>query len=200
MFTGLVQDIGVIRDIIKNDGGDMRCVIETNLNLGAVQMGASICCSGVCLTVVEKSKNSFTVDISVETLRKTHLDAWEVMTRINLEPSLKVGDEIGGHFVSGHVDAVTSIQSISDEGESKHIVLEVPEGFGTFIAPKGSIVIDGISLTVNNVTSDTFDVNIIPHTLEKTTLQDRKAGDKVNIEIDMLARYVVNALGTCEDK
>ena len=194
MFTGLVQDIGTIREVIKYDGGDIRCVIETNMNLGAVQMGASICCSGVCLTVVEKSENSFTVDISVETLRKTHLGSWGVMTRINLEPSLKVGDEIGGHFVSGHVDTVTTIEAIEDEGESKRIVLKMPQGFERFIAPKGSIVIDGISLTVNDVTDNTFDVNIIPHTLEMTTLQDRKINDEVNIEIDMMARYVVNAL------
>jgi len=194
MFTGLVQDIGTIREVIKYDGGDIRCVIETNMNLGAVQMGASICCSGVCLTVVEKSENSFTVDISVETLRKTHLGSWGVMTRINLEPSLKVGDEIGGHFVSGHVDTVTTIEAIEDEGEAKRIVLKMPQGFERFIAPKGSIVIDGISLTVNDVTDNTFDVNIIPHTLEMTTLQDRKINDEVNIEIDMMARYVVNAL------
>ena len=194
MFTGLVQDIGTIREVIKYDGGDIRCVIETNMNLGAVQMGASICCSGVCLTVVEKSENSFTVDISVETLRKTHLGSWGVMTRINLEPSLKVGDEIGGHFVSGHVDTVTTIEAIEDEGETKRIVLKMPQGFERFIAPKGSIVIDGISLTVNDVTDNTFDVNIIPHTLEMTTLQDRKINDEVNIEIDMMARYVVNAL------
>ncbi len=194
MFTGLVQDIGTIREVIKYDGGDIRCVIETNMNLGAVQMGASICCSGVCLTVVEKSENSFAVDISVETLGKTHLGSWGVMTRINLEPSLKVGDEIGGHFVSGHVDTVTTIDTIEDEGESKRIVLKMPQGFERFIAPKGSIVIDGISLTVNDVTDNSFDVNIIPHTLEMTTLQDRKINDEVNIEIDMMARYVVNAL------
>lgn len=194
MFTGLVQDIGTIREVIKYDGGDIRCVIATNMNLSVVQLGASICCSGVCLTVVEKSENSFAVDISVETLRKTHLGSWGVMTRINLEPSLKVGDEIGGHFVSGHVDTVTTIERIKNEGESKRIVLKMPQGFESFIAPKGSIVIDGISLTVNDVTDKTFDVNIIPHTFEMTTLQDRKINDEVNIEIDMMARYVVNAL------
>lgn len=192
MFTGLVRDIGTIKDVIHNDGGDMRCIIETNLQLDDIDLGASVCCSGVCLTVVDKSKNTFTVDISVETLSKTHLGSWRIMTRINLEPSLKVGDEIGGHFVSGHVDTTTRIISIAQDGESKRFVFEMPDGYRKFLAPKGSVVIDGISLTVNEVTENSFEVNIIPHTLEKTTLSDRRDGDKLNLEIDILARYVTN--------
>lgn len=194
MFTGLVQDIGVIRDVVTHDSGDMRCVIETNLGLKSVQMGASICCSGVCLTLVDKSENTFTVDISGETVAKTHCGAWGIMTRINIEPSLKVGDEIGGHFVSGHVDTITDVLDIIPDGKSKRTVFKIPKGFRKFIAPKGSIVIDGISLTVNNVSDEMFEVNIIPHTWEKTTLSDRRKGDLVNLEVDILARYVANML------
>ncbi len=194
MFTGLVQDIGIIKDVTRHDGGDISCTIETNMNLDAVQMGASICCSGVCLTLVDKSENTFNADISSETLSKTHCGAWGVMTRINLEPSLKVGDELGGHFVSGHVDTVLKITEIEKQGESKRIVFNLPQGYRKFIAPKGSVVIDGISLTVNDVTDGGFSVNIIPHTWENTTLSDRRIGDTVNLEIDILARYVANML------
>ena len=194
MFTGLIQDIGTIQNVFKNEGGDIRCVIETNMDLSQVQMGASICCSGACLTVVDKTKNTFTVDVSNETLRKTNLGAWGVMTHINLEPSLKVGDEVGGHFVSGHVDTITHVLSIKPEGESKRIVFKIPQGFQKYIASKGSIVIDGISLTVNDVTNETFDVNIIPHTMQKTTLGEKKVGDTLNLEIDVLARYVARMM------
>ncbi|MGH1455500.1 MAG: riboflavin synthase [Alphaproteobacteria bacterium] len=194
MFTGLVRDIGVIRDVVKHDGGDISCVIESKMNLGAAQIGASICCSGVCLTVVEKSKNTFTVDISSETLRTTHCGAWSVMTRINIEPSLKIGDELGGHFVSGHIDTLVSIKEITNAGESKRIVFKMPVGYRKFIAPKGSVVIDGVSLTVNDVSEDEFTVNIIPHTWAHTTLSDCKCGDDVNLEIDILARYVANMM------
>lgn len=195
MFTGLIQDIGFIKTMQKYDHGDVRYEIETNMNLKVVHMGASICCSGVCLTVVEKTENTFFADASIETLNKTNLGAWRVMTRINIEPSLKVGDEIGGHFVSGHVDTITQITDMQEEGESICITFAIPNGYRRYIAPKGSIVIDGISLTVNDVTDDTFQVNIIPHTWDMTTLSDRQKGDKVNLEIDILARYVVNALG-----
>ena len=192
MFTGLIRDIGVVREITKNSDGDIACIIETSLNLSRVQIGASICCSGVCLTVVDKTENTFTADISQETLSKTHCGAWSVMTQINLEPSLKVGDEIGGHFVSGHVDTVTAIEGIIPDGKSKRFVFAMPKGYRKFIAPKGSVVIDGISLTVNDVTNNNFSVNIIPHTWDHTTLSDRKKGDGVNLEIDILARYVAN--------
>lgn len=193
MFTGLVQDIGVIRGI-DDTRGDLRIEIETNMNLSVVPMGASICCSGCCLTVVDKTENSFFVDVSKESLNKTIIGAWRVMTRINLEPSLKLGDEMGGHIVSGHVDAVTKIETIQEEGDSHRLKVAIPKGMDAFLAPKGSVTIDGISLTVNEVDDTSFGVNIIPHTWEHTTLSDRVAGDDVNIEIDMLARYVARML------
>lgn len=189
MFTGLVQDIGVVASI-DDVRGDVRIEIETSLDLTKVQEGASICCSGCCLTVVEKAKKSFFVDVSQESLSKTIIGSWRPMSRVNLEPSLKLGDEMGGHIVSGHVDTITQIDSISREGDSHRITVRIPEGYAMFIAPKGSVTIDGVSLTVNDVKADSFDVNIIPHTWQKTTLGDRRAGDMVNIEIDMLARYV----------
>ena len=200
MFTGLIQDIGTIRDI-DTSRGDLRIEIETQMNLSAVQVGASIACSGCCLTVVDKAENTFFVDISAETLSKTTIDAWKVMTRINLESSLKVGDEMGGHFVSGHVDAVTEILDIKPEGDSHRLTIAIPDHLKKYIAPKGSITLDGVSLTVNEVDEDSvgknivgFGVNIIPHTWEKTTLSDRRPGDKLNMEIDMLARYVARMM------
>lgn len=193
MFTGLVQDIGIIRSIDETRG-DLRIEIETNMNLSNVSMGASVCCSGCCLTVVDKAKRSFFVDVSKESLNKTIIGAWRVMTRINLEPSLKLGDEMGGHIVSGHVDAVTKIEAIQKEGGSHRFKIAIPKGLEGFLAPKGSVTIDGISLTVNEVDDTSFGVNIIPHTLEHTTLSDRTEGDVVNIEIDMLARYVARML------
>lgn len=189
MFTGLVQHIGKIRSIDKSSG-DLKFEIETDMNMSEVQMGASICCSGCCLTVVDKTENSFSVDVSNETLSKTTLGAWEVMTRVNLEPSLKVGDEMGGHFVSGHIDSCAQILSIEQDAGSRRIKVSIPEGMSLYIAAKGSITIDGISLTVNKVCDTSFNVNIIPHTWDNTTLSDRNIGDDVNIEIDMLARYV----------
>ncbi|MGH1403335.1 MAG: riboflavin synthase [Alphaproteobacteria bacterium] len=189
MFTGLIQDIGVIRSVEGGDGG-VRFEVETKMNLDDTPLGASICCSGCCLTVVEKSKNTFYVDVSQETLSRTNLGAWQVMTRVNLEPSLKVGDELGGHIVSGHVDAVTKIETIEADGNSYRIRILIPEGLAPFIAEKGSVSLDGISLTVNDVTKVDFGVNIIPHTWQETTLSDRQSGDHINIEIDMLARYV----------
>ncbi|PCI56216.1 MAG: riboflavin synthase [Alphaproteobacteria bacterium] len=193
MFTGLVQEIGVVRSV-KKTRGDLRVEVGTRLNLSAVQVGASICCSGCCLTVVSKTENSFSVDVSSETLSKTIIGAWQVKTRINLEPSLKVGDEMGGHFVSGHVDATTEIMKITEEGGSYRLKIAVPPELKIFIAAKGSVTLDGISLTVNDVDDTSFNVNIIPHTWAKTTLSDRRVGDEVNIEIDLLARYAVNML------
>ncbi|PCJ02784.1 MAG: riboflavin synthase [Alphaproteobacteria bacterium] len=193
MFTGLVREIGVVRSIIKSRG-DMRIEIGTLMNLSSVQLGASICCSGCCLTVVDKTESSFSVDVSNETLSKTIIDAWQIKTRINLEPSLKVGDDMGGHFVSGHVDATTKILEIKEEGGSYRLKITIPSALRIFIAEKGSVTIDGISLTVNDVDDTSFNVNIIPHTWAKTTLSDRQVGDEVNIEIDLLARYAVNML------
>lgn len=193
MFTGLVQDIGTISAVeCNNDGCSL--TIETQMNLSLVQIGASVMCSGCCLTVVEKTESTFRTEASNETLKKTNLDACRVMGRINLEASLKVGGELGGHIVSGHVDTTARIISITPDGDSHRIEIEIPHGYTAYIAPKGSITIDGISLTVNEVTNDAFCVNIIPHTWAHTTLQYRKTDDLVNIEIDMLARYVANML------
>ena len=193
MFTGLVQDIGTIRDLSQQNG-ELRAVIETNMNLAPVHLGASICCSGCCLTVVDKSKNTFSVDISKETQDKTIFRSLGVMARINIEPSLKVGDELGGHLVSGHIDARSEILEIKEEGGSHIMTFLIPKGLEKLVAAKGSITLDGVSLTVNTVDNDTLSVNIIPHTWEHTTLSDRKPGDFVNMEVDMLARYVARAL------
>ncbi len=193
MFTGLVQEIGIIRSVDENNG-DLRLEIETVMDLLSVPMGASICCSGCCLTVVAKEEKSFFVDVSNESLSKTVIGAWQVKTRINLEPSLKVGDEMGGHYVSGHVDSTTKITDIEEDGGSYRFTIAIPSHLDVFIATKGSVTIDGISLTVNEVNDTSFSVNIIPHTMENTTLSDRNVGDEVNIEVDLLARYAVNML------
>lgn len=194
MFTGLIQDVGVVQDISKADGGDVRIKIATAFDLTAVQIGASICCSGCCLTVIEIEKNTFDVEVSAETLNKTRIGSWSVNQRVNLEPSLKIGDEMGGHIVSGHVDCVTNIETISPVEGSHKLVIAIPEGYAPYIAAKGSIAIDGISLTVNEADEKSFSVNIIPHTWDHTTLCDRANGDQVHIEIDMLARYVARNL------
>jgi riboflavin synthase len=160
-----------------------------------VSLGASIACSGCCLTVTEKGSNWFDVYVSGETLSKTNLANWQTNSEINLERSLRLGDEMGGHIVSGHVDGLATIKSIEPEGESWRIKIEAAHGFEKLIAAKGSIALDGISLTVNAINDNLFDVNIIPHTLNVTTLGNRKVGDKLNMEIDMLARYVARING-----
>ena len=195
MFTGLVQDIGKIEQITSLEEG-VRIAIKVNaLDLSCEKIGASICCSGCCLTVTEKTGDVFHVDASAETLSKTNLGAWSQGSRVNLEPSLRMGDELGGHLVYGHVDALAEITGMREEGESIRLTITPPIEIMRFIAPKGSITLDGISLTVNEVDKRSFGVNIIPHTWERTTLADRKLGDKLNIEIDMLARYVARMIG-----
>lgn len=193
MFTGIVQDKGRVRSVDRARG-DLRLEIETALDLATVPIGASICCSGCCLTVVEKTKDSFFVDVSAETLSKTTLGEWDAKSYLNLELSLKMGDELGGHFVFGHVDAVVQILEIKPEGDSRRMKVELPESMKRYLAPKGSVALDGVSLTVNEVEEGAFGVNIIPHTWKKTTLGQKKPGDKINMEIDMLARYVARAL------
>lgn len=188
MFTGIITDIGTVRRVERR--GDTRYVIATRYRTEEIDIGASIACSGVCLTVVDKDKDSFSVDVSAETLSKTNLGAWEEGTRINLERALRMGDELGGHVVSGHIDGVGEIVSVTAEGDSKRYRFRVPASIARFIAPKGSVAIDGTSLTVNEVNGTEFGVNIIPHTQAVTTWGHAKAGDAVNIEIDMLARYV----------
>lgn len=192
MFTGLVQDIGTVTKIEKR--GDTRITIETALDLSETPIGASICCSGVCLTAVQIGPGWFAVDVSAETLSRSGLGLWTKGTKVNLEPSLRMGDELGGHFVFGHVDGQAAIETIRQSGESQILTIAAPKELASFIAEKGSVALDGVSLTVNSVEANCFTVNIIPHTWEKTTLGLAKAGDKLNIEIDMLARYVARAL------
>ena len=188
MFTGIVTDIGTVRRVEKR--GDTRFVIATGYQMAGIDIGASIACSGVCLTVVEKGNDCFSVDASAETLSKTNLGQWQEGTRINLERPLKMGDELGGHVVSGHVDGVGTIASIRPEGDSKRFVIKLPDHLARFVAPKGSVAVDGTSLTVNEVEGSGFGVNIIPHTQAVTTWGAMREGQAVNIEIDMLARYV----------
>ncbi|MGK2285903.1 riboflavin synthase [Pedomonas sp. V897] len=192
MFTGIITDIGTVRSIEPR--GDTRIVLGTAFDLSTVEIGASIACSGVCLTVVDKGSDWFAVDASGETLSRSALGSWQVGTPVNLERALKVGDELGGHIVTGHVDAVGRITDIVPDGASRRIRFEAPKGLAPYIAPKGSITIDGISLTVNAVEDGPdgvlFEVNVIPHTQSCTTLGRAKVGDPVNIEIDVLARYV----------
>jgi riboflavin synthase len=188
MFTGIITDIGKVVGVGKR--GDARFEIATKYNLKTIDIGASICCSGCCLTVVEKGLGSFFVDVSAESLSRSTLKNWKEGTLVNLERSLKMGDELGGHLVSGHVDGVGEIVAVKPEGDSKRFSFRVPDALAPFIAAKGSIALDGTSLTVNEVSGDTFGVNIIPHTQAVTSWGEVRIGDPVNVEIDMLARYV----------
>lgn len=192
MFTGIVSALGTVRSITPLGGGaDMRLVIAAPWpDTGSIAIGASIACSGCCLTAVEAGNDWFAVDASAETLSRTTLGRWRIGGRVNLERSLRLGDELGGHLVSGHVDAVGEALSAAAEHGSTRWTFRVPPALSRFIAVKGSIAVDGVSLTVNEVTDDTFGVNIIPHTAAVTGFGSLAPGDAVNIEIDMLARYV----------
>ena len=192
MFTGIVTDIGRIRGIERR--GDVRYEIETAYDTASIEIGASIACSGACLTVIETGADWFKVDVSAETLSKTTLGDWREGTRINLERSLAVGDEIGGHLVSGHVDGTTEILGEKPAGDSVEISFALADWLAPYVAPKGSIALDGVSLTVNEVRDDRFGVNLIPHTQAETTFGGAASGKKINVEIDMLARYVRRAL------
>ena len=193
MFTGLITDVG---EVIARSGGQF--TIQTKYALAAGDAGSSICCDGVCLTATgikpEGKGARFTVDVSNETLSKTTLGAWMAGRRINLERSLRVGDELGGHIVSGHVDGSAKIVSITQDGESRRIVLETPEHLARYIAPKGSVALDGTSLTVNEVSGVRFGVNLIPHSLTVTTWEAKSQGDTVNLEVDVFARYVARLM------
>lgn len=199
MFTGIITDIGTISAI--ENRGDMHIQIQCQYDMNSIDIGASIACSGVCLTVVEKGnedgQNFFAVDVSQETINCT-AEQWQVGSKLNLERSLKVGDELGGHIVSGHVDGVGIITQYENIGGSWALTIKTPQEIAPFIAPKGSITINGISLTVNDVKDDAdgchFALNIIPHTAEVTTLAHAKVGDMVNLEIDVLARYMKRML------
>ncbi|MBU2957477.1 riboflavin synthase [Paracoccus sp. 1_MG-2023] len=190
MFTGIITDIGKVAQVEMR--GDMRARIACSYDMGGVDMGASIACDGVCLTVVAKGPDWFDVDISAETLSKTNIGAngWAVGKRLNLERALRVGDELGGHIVSGHVDGVATIVEAANEGDSLRLTFEAPADLARFIAPKGSVTLNGTSLTVNEVSGNRFGINLIPHTQEVTTWGDAAKGDAVNLEIDTLARYV----------
>lgn len=189
MFTGIVTDVGRLR-AVRETNRDLRFEVETSFDLSTIDMGASISHAGCCLTIVEKGDNWFAVEISGETLGLTTLGAWKEGDPINLERAARVGDELGGHIVSGHVDGVGEVISVESEGGSHRVQIRVPRPLHRFIAPKGSITVDGVSLTVNEVEDDVFGVNLIPHTWDVTTLGRLKPGVKVNLEIDMLARYL----------
>lgn len=193
MFTGIITDLGKIAEIIKGDTA--ACFkIKTSYATDTIYMGASIACNGCCLTVTEKGPDWLSFDASKETLNHTTLGTWNTDTQINLERALKLGDELGGHLVSGHVDGVGKITDITDEDGSKRCTITPPPELMTFIAPKGSITLDGVSFTVNEVGDSTFGVNIIPHTQTVTTFGALATGDALNVEIDLLARYVARLM------
>ncbi len=189
MFTGIVTDVGRVR-AVRDTNRDRRFEIETRYDLAGVDIGASISHAGCCLTVVEKGDGWFAVEVSGETLSKTTLGRWAEGTGINLERAARAGDELGGHIVSGHVDGVGEVVSVEPEGGSHRVRVRVPRPLHRYIAPKGSVAMEGVSLTVNEVEDNVFGVNLIPHTWDVTTLGALKPGSPVNLEIDMLARYL----------
>ncbi|HYC13185.1 MAG TPA: riboflavin synthase [Stellaceae bacterium] len=193
MFTGIVTDLGRVRAVIP--GGDTGYEIETRYETDGIAIGASIACSGVCLTVVAKGAGCFRVQASAETRARSTVGSWRVGTPINLERALRLGDELGGHLVAGHVDGMGRLVERTAEGDSLRLVMEAPAPLAPGIAPKGSIAVDGVSLTVNEVTGARFGVNIIPHTQAATTLGALAVGDTVNLELDLIARYVARLLG-----
>ncbi|UWP94245.1 riboflavin synthase [Aliiroseovarius crassostreae] len=188
MFTGIITDVG--RIVTLEQKGDLRARIETAYDTATIDLGASIASDGVCLTVVAMGDNWYDVDISAETVSKTNLGDWQVGRQVNLERALKVGDELGGHIVSGHVDGVADIISMKTEGDSTRVRFRAPSDLAKFIAPKGSVALNGTSLTVNEVDGDVFGVNLISHTKEVTNWGNARVGDRINLEIDTLARYV----------
>lgn len=188
MFTGIITDIGEVQELEQR--GDLRARIKTRYDMASVDMGASIASDGVCLTVIEKGADWYDVEISAETVSKTNLSDWAVGRHVNLERALKVGDELGGHIVSGHVDGVAEVVAMVDEGDSTRVTLRAPAELAKYIAPKGSVALNGTSLTVNEVDGCDFGINFIPHTKDNTIWGRVKVGDRINLEIDTLARYV----------
>ncbi len=219
MFTGIVTDLGRVRAIkpggagrpnkkpgaevaagsldfgASAPGGDARYEFATGLDTGTLAIGASVCCSGACLTVVDKGPGWFTATVSAETLARTTLGHWRTGTPVNFERALRAGDELGGHIVTGHVDGIAELKSVREEGDSLRLVFSVTKELARYIAAKGSIALDGVSLTVNEATASGFGVNLIPHTRKMTTLGALAPGDFANLEIDPLARYVARLLG-----
>jgi riboflavin synthase len=199
MFTGLITGVGTVRDVQPaGDGKDARFTLELPNNHAwgnaGITLGASIACSGCCLTVIEHGADFFAVEVSAETLACTTLSTWKPGSKINLEASLRLGDELGGHLVSGHVDGLATVLSATPENGSTRWVFQLPPELARFVAPKGSVAVNGVSLTVNEVDGAKFGVNIIPHTAEHTNFATLAVGDRVNIEIDLLARYVARQL------
>lgn len=198
MFTGIITDLGEVATLARR--GDLRARLFTAYDPASLSLGASVACDGVCLTVVDKGREDgrawFAVDVSAETISKTTLGEWTPGRRVNLERALRVGDELGGHIVSGHVDATGEVVGTRREGDSTRVSFAVPDRLAPFIASKGSVAVDGASLTVNEVEGARFGVNLIPHTLSHTTFAGLVAGRRVNIEIDVLARYVARLRAT----
>jgi len=198
MFTGIVTDIGTVTK--AEDKGDLRLTIRCGYDMASVDMGASIACSGVCLTVVDKGDDWFAVDVSRETRSRTAAGQWREGARLNLERSLRLGDELGGHIVTGHIDGVADVLAVREEGASHRVELKIPPKLARFIAPKGSVAFDGVSLTVNDVLDTDGEthasVNIIPHTAQETTLGNLEPGRQLNVEIDVLARYIDRMMAT----
>lgn len=194
MFTGIITHSG---EIVAIDEGDLRrrFHVRTSMDLSRLAIGASIACDGCCLTMIAKDAEHFTVDAVAETLAVTSLDGWREGTKINLESSLRLGDEMGGHIVSGHVDALATVETITPEGDSWRLTIRVPDHVSRFIASKGSVALNGISLTVNEVDGNVFGVCIIPHTRDVTNISSWGPETKINLEVDMLARYVARILG-----
>ncbi|MDD7972650.1 riboflavin synthase [Roseinatronobacter alkalisoli] len=188
MFTGIITDIGIVTELEQQ--GDLRARIRTGYDTGGIDLGASIASDGVCLTVVALGPDWYDVQVSAETVAKTNLGDWRTGRRVNLERALKLGDELGGHIVSGHVDGLAQVVSLHVEGDSTRLRLRAPDDLAGFIAPKGSVALNGTSLTVNEVDGAEFGINLIPHTKQVTTWGDVVAGDRINLEIDTIARYV----------
>jgi riboflavin synthase len=194
MFTGLVTDVGEVLGVEERGEGLRQLIIASAYDPATIAIGASICCGGVCMTAVATGNNNFSVDAAAETLRLTTVGRWEKGTRVNLERSLKMGDELGGHLVSGHVDGLAELIAREDLTGMAKLTLRVPKPLARFIAQKGSVALDGVSLTVNDVGDDTFSVLIIPHTLAVTTLGALKPGDSLNLEVDVMARYAARLM------
>lgn len=188
MFTGIITDLGKVISCERNNG--LVVELSTSFDTNTIDIGASVACSGVCLTVISKKEGALTFDVSEETLAKSNLGDWESGTLVNLERPLKVGDELGGHIVTGHVDCVTDILDISEDGDSKRFKISMPESHKKLIAEKGSVTLEGVSLTVNEIDDDCFGVNLVPHTQKMTSFQNKGPGDKINVEVDVLARYL----------
>lgn len=193
MFTGIITDIATVRAIKKT--GDTRFEFTTSFDTSKIVLGASIACNGACMTVIETGDDWFAIEASAESLSRTTLGDLAVGSKVNLEQATRVGDELGGHIVSGHVDGVATLTKRVPEGDSLRLTFEVPEAFAKYIASKGSVTLEGVSLTVNEVDGNTFGINLIPHTQTETTLGSKQPGDRINFEIDMLARYLARMLG-----